>query len=114
MINSNIAFHIQAAAGPHMHPSCDRMPAHLTAPGSILKDAFHFLALPAPLCCSYCVGVKVRRSRGSTAQLLQLHMTFISDSRNVPLMPLQIMGICSKTGRQAQRQQHEPGDRVWQ
>jgi hypothetical protein len=40
-----------------------------------------------------CVGLKVRRSTGSTAQFVQLQTTFMSASLKVPLMLLQIMGI---------------------
>jgi hypothetical protein len=41
------------------------------------------------------VGLNVRRSTGSTAQSVQLQTTFMSASRKVPLMALQMMGICA-------------------
>lgn len=64
-----------------------------TAPASMRMEAFHFLALPQPACCSYCVGVKVRRSTGCTAHAVHEQTTLISASRKVPLMVLQMIGI---------------------
>lgn len=68
-----------------------------TPPGAILMLAFHFLALPAPQCCSQCVGWKQARPASEGDALTHAwhpQRTLSPDMTMTPLMPLHTTGIC--------------------
>lgn len=69
-----------------------------TSPGSMRMDAFHFLAAPAPQCCSHCVGVNSRASCGAFLQSPHRHDTFCAARLSRPCMPLHITRIWGHRG----------------
>lgn len=65
-----------------------------TPPGAILRDAFHFLAEPAPQCCSNWVQENSRLASGLVEHSLHWQMTRCRLNSSSPLMLLQKTGIC--------------------
>ena len=64
-------------------------------PGWMRRDDFHFLAAPAPACCSNWVQECSRSlSWGRAAHSLHRHSTRWRPSRKMPWTPAQMMGTC--------------------
>ena len=66
-----------------------------TPPGSTRREAFHFLAAPAPQCISNCVQLCSRFASGLAMQSGQEHTMRWRPSRYTPCSPLQNTGTCA-------------------
>ena len=67
-------------------------------PGSILNEAFHFLAAPAPQCASNWVHEKSRSASGLRRQSAHSQITRWGPSSKVPRMLLQVTTNCRAQG----------------
>lgn len=66
-----------------------------TPPGSMRREAFHFLAAPAPQCISNWVQLNMRLASGLSPQSEHRHTMRCRPSRKMPRIPLQNTGICN-------------------